>query len=119
MLSSFSPYPMLLHILHKINSYFYRHIFQYNPIAAIISESGRVSNYRCFQELEKLAGLNIYEVSSGKHRDQRRISKIGRSLLRHKLYFAALLQTHEGMPLYYFYRRLRVFLLKAPWFEEI
>jgi transposase len=75
--------------------------------AAIISESGGLSNYRCFQQLEKLAGLNIYEVSSGEHRGQRRISKLGRSLLRHKLYFAALQQTHEGMPLYYFYRRLR------------
>ena len=75
--------------------------------AAIISESGGVSNYRSFRELEKLSGLNIYEVSSGKHRGQRKISKIGRSFMRHKLYFAALQQTREGMPLYYFYRRLR------------
>jgi len=75
-------------------------------VAAIISESGGVSNYRSSRELEKLAGLNIYEVSSGKHKGQRRITKIGRSLLRQKLYFAALQQTREGMPLYYFYRRL-------------
>ena len=75
--------------------------------AAIISESGGVGNCRYFQQLEKLAGLNIYEVSSGEHRGQRRISKLGRGLLRHKLYFAALQQTHKGMPLYYFYRRLR------------
>ena len=75
-------------------------------IAVIISETGGVSNYRSSRELEKLAGLNIYEVSSGEHYGQRRITKVGRNLLRQKLYYAALQQTRDGMPLYYFYRRL-------------
>jgi transposase len=74
--------------------------------AVMVSETGGVGNYRGSRELNKLAGLNIYEVSSGKHRGQRKITKIGRSLLRQKLYYAALQQTREGMPLYYFYRRL-------------
>jgi len=38
----------------------------------------------------KYAGLNLYEISSGLHRGQRRISKRGRSLIRKLLYFAAL-----------------------------
>ena len=38
----------------------------------------------------KLAGLNLYEVSSGKHRGQRHISKRGRSLMRKLLFFAAI-----------------------------
>lgn len=75
-------------------------------IAAIISETGGINNYRSFRELEKIAGLNIYEVSSGKHKGEKKITKMGRSLLRQKLYYAALQQTREGMPLYYFYRRL-------------
>ncbi|RKX70708.1 IS110 family transposase [candidate division TA06 bacterium] len=74
--------------------------------ASIISETGGISNYRSSFELEKIAGLNIYEVSSGNHKGQKKITKIGRSLLRQKLYYAALQQTREGMPLYYFYRRL-------------
>lgn len=74
--------------------------------AVIISECGGVSNYRSSRELDKIAGLNIYEVSSGEHKGQRKITKVGRGLLRQKLYYAALQQTREGMPLYYFYRRL-------------
>jgi transposase len=38
----------------------------------------------------KLAGLDLYEVSSGKHRGKLRISKRGRPLMRKLLYLAAL-----------------------------
>ena len=38
----------------------------------------------------KLAGLDLYEISSGKRKGQRRISKRGRSLLRKILYYAAI-----------------------------
>ena len=38
----------------------------------------------------KLAGLDLYEISSGKHRGQRRISKRGRPLMRKLLFFAAI-----------------------------
>lgn len=74
--------------------------------AIMVSETGGVGNYRSSRELDKIAGLNIYEVSSGEHKGQRKITKVGRGLLRQKLYYAALQQTREGMPLYYFYRRL-------------
>ena len=38
----------------------------------------------------KLAGLDLYEISSGKHRGQRRICKRGRPLMRKLLFFAAI-----------------------------
>ena len=38
----------------------------------------------------KLAGLDLYEVSSGKHRGRHHISKRGRALMRKLLYLAAL-----------------------------
>jgi len=38
----------------------------------------------------KLAGLNLYEISSGKHFGQRHISKRGRAYLRKLLFFSAL-----------------------------
>ena len=41
-------------------------------------------------EIMKLAGLDLYEISSGKRKGERRISKRGRSLLRKILYYAAI-----------------------------
>ena len=38
----------------------------------------------------KMAGLDLYEISSGKHKGQRRISKRGRSLMRKLLFFASI-----------------------------
>ena len=74
--------------------------------AAIISESGGIKNYGNAKELEKLAGINLYEVSSGKHKGERRITKMGRALMRQKLYLAAIQQARENMPLNNFYKRL-------------
>ena len=37
-----------------------------------------------------MAGLDLYEISSGNHRGQRRISKRGRPLMRKLLFFAAI-----------------------------
>jgi len=54
---------------------------------------GEIANFEDFDnsaEIEKLAGLNLFEISSGKRKGQKRISKRGRSLLRKLLYFAAL-----------------------------
>jgi len=53
---------------------------------------GEVGDFKAFdriREIEKLAGLNLYEVSSGAHRGRRHISKRGRSLMRKLLYYAA------------------------------
>ena len=38
----------------------------------------------------KLAGLDLYEISSGRHKGQRRISKRGRPLMRKLLFFMAI-----------------------------
>jgi len=74
--------------------------------ATIISETGGLSNYEKISSILKVAGLNLFEISSGEHQGEKHITKRGRSLLRHKLYFAALQQTRKGMPFYSFYRRL-------------
>lgn len=74
--------------------------------AAIIAESGGLRKYERMRSVIKIAGLNLYEVSSGKHKGEKKITKMGRSLMRQKLYFAALQQTKENMPLYPFYERL-------------
>jgi transposase len=46
--------------------------------------------YKKAEEVINLAGLNLYEISSGLHRGRRRISKRGRPLLRKILFLAAL-----------------------------
>lgn len=58
--------------------------------ACIIGEIGDFSHFDNSSELLKFAGLNLYEISSGKHKGERRISKRGRSLLRKFLFFLAL-----------------------------
>jgi transposase len=52
-----------------------------------------VGDFREFDtvsEITKLAGLDLYEISSGKHQGKRRISKRGRPLMRKLLFFAAI-----------------------------
>jgi transposase len=44
----------------------------------------------------KLAGLDLFEISSGKHKGQKRISKRGRSLMRKLLFFAAINTVRKG-----------------------
>jgi len=57
--------------------------------AGLIGEVGDFREYTTIKEIMKLSGFDLYEVSSGKHKGQRRISKRGRSLIRKKLYYAA------------------------------
>ena len=59
--------------------------------AGIIGEVGDFGKFKSARELEKLAGLDLFEVSSGKHKGVRRISKRGRSNLRKLLYFSSLI----------------------------
>lgn len=59
-------------------------------VAGLIGEVGDFMQYRRIPEIMKLAGLDLYEVSSGKHRGQRHISKRGRSYLRKLLFFIAI-----------------------------
>lgn len=58
--------------------------------AGLVGEVGDFRKFNTISEIIKLAGLDLYEVSSGKHKGQRRISKRGRSLIRKLLFFAAI-----------------------------
>jgi transposase len=64
--------------------------------AGLIGEVGDFRKFRTIGELTKLAGLDLFEISSGKHQGQRRISKRGRPLMRKLLYLAALNTVREG-----------------------
>ena len=74
--------------------------------AVILGETGGLSRYTSSREVLKLAGLNLFEISSGTHRGRVRISKRGRPLLRHILFILATVQAKEGMPLNGEYRAL-------------
>ncbi len=65
-------------------------------VAGIIGEVVDFNNFTSTHEIEKFAGLNLFEISSGKHKGKRRISKRGRSFLRKVLYFAALNTIRKG-----------------------
>lgn len=65
-------------------------------IAGLIGEVGEFNNFTTIAELMKYAGLNLYELSSGRQKGRRRISKHGRPLLRKLLYFAALNVVRQG-----------------------
>jgi len=75
-------------------------------VAVLLSETCGMRHYVRARSILKLAGLNLFEISSGQRKGARHISKRGRSLLRKTLYLAALRQAREGAPLYDFYVRL-------------
>ncbi len=58
--------------------------------AGLIGEVGDFNKFDTISEITKLAGLDLYEISSGRHKGQRRISKRGRSMMRKLLFFAAI-----------------------------
>jgi transposase len=59
-------------------------------VAGLIGEVGDFKKFDTHAEMMKLAGFDLFEVSSGQHRGQRHISKRGRALMRKLLYFAAI-----------------------------
>jgi transposase len=65
-------------------------------VAGLLGECGNIGTYKCYGQLEKFVGLNLYEVSSGKHKGRRRISKRGRSRARYLICEIAMLQTRSG-----------------------
>lgn len=65
-------------------------------VAGVIGEVVDFTHFKTQKEILKLAGLDLYEISSGKHKGQRRISKRGRPLLRKLLFFAALNSVRKG-----------------------
>jgi transposase len=73
--------------------------------AGLIGEVGDFAKFGTIAEVLKLAGLDLYEVSSGKHRGKRRISKRGRPLMRKLLYLAALSTVRKGGAMHEWYQR--------------
>lgn len=64
--------------------------------AGLIGEVGDFTKFKTISEITKLAGLDLFEVSSGKHKGQRHISKRGRPLMRKLLFFAAINVVRKG-----------------------
>jgi transposase len=73
--------------------------------AGLIGEVGDFRNFRTLSEVTKMAGLDLFEISSGKHKGARRISKRGRPLLRKLLFFAAINTVRKGGVMHLTYQR--------------
>jgi len=73
--------------------------------AGLIGEVGDFNNFDCAKELLKHAGLDLFEISSGRHKGNKRISKRGRPQLRKLLYFAALGTVRKGGVMHEHYQR--------------
>ena len=73
--------------------------------AGLIGEVGDFRKFKSISEVLKLAGLDLYEISSGAHQGYRRISKRGRALMRKLLYFAAINTTRKNGILHGPYQR--------------
>jgi len=74
--------------------------------ALILNETGGIRQYICAAAVLKLAGLILYQISSGQYCDDRHISQMGRPLLRQAMYLDALQHTHMDTPLYPYYAEL-------------
>jgi transposase len=75
-------------------------------VATILGETGDLRQYRSAEALIKLAGLNLYSLSSGTFHGRTRITRRGRPLLRRIIYLAALRMGKQGRPLAEFHDRL-------------
>lgn len=73
--------------------------------AGLIGEVGDFTKFHSQRELLKHAGLDLFEISSGKHIGNKRISKRGRSLLRKLLFFAAVNTVRKGGIMHEQYQR--------------
>lgn len=75
-------------------------------VATILGETGDLRQYRSAEALIKLAGLNLYSLSSGTFHGRTRITRRGRPLLRQIIFLAALRMSKQGRPLAEFHDRL-------------
>ncbi|MFO7666231.1 MAG: IS110 family transposase [Desulfobacterales bacterium] len=75
-------------------------------VAGIIGEIGDFKKFKTRSEIMKLAGLDLYGISSGKMKGQRRISKRGRSLIRKILYYTAIQTIRKNGIMHDYYTRL-------------
>jgi transposase len=74
-------------------------------VAGLIGEIGDFRQFRTVSEILKQAGMDLFEISSGKRKGRRRISKRGRALLRKLLFYAALNTVRKGGVMQGYYRR--------------
>jgi transposase len=75
----------------------------YLTIGKLLGETGPLKNYKNASTLEKLAGLNLIESSSGEKKSKKIISKRGQKLLRSVIYGIALLSIRCNKPIRYEY----------------
>jgi transposase len=57
-------------------------------VATFVGEVGNINRFQDPRQIQKLAGFNLVENSSGKHKGKTRISRRGRRRLRHGLFRA-------------------------------
>ena len=69
---------------------------QHITVGYLIGELADLDKYADQSALLKMAGLSLYEISSGALRGKKRITKRGRSLVRKILYLAVLNMLKEG-----------------------
>jgi transposase len=79
-------------------------------VAGFLAEVGDLANYAHFKQIQKLAGLNIAENQSGKHKGKAKISKRGRPELRNLLYKASLVLVAKNKE----FKALYNYFLKRP-----
>lgn len=72
--------------------------------AILLGELGDLRGYRNARQVFKMAGLKLFEVSSGQQRGQVHITKRGRSQLRWVCYMAVLRMIGKGKVLHAFYQ---------------
>jgi len=73
--------------------------------AGLLGEVGDFRKFTAISEIIKHAGLDLFEISSGKHKGEKHISKRGRPLLRKLLFFAAINTIRKGAVMYEYYQR--------------
>lgn len=78
-------------------------------VAGFISETGDLNNYNHPRQIQKLAGLNLKESSSGQHKGETRITKRGRRRLRRLLYLAArtMVKTNSEFAIIHYWLKTR------------
>jgi transposase len=64
--------------------------------AGLIGEVGDFRRFHTLSEITKHAGLDLFEISSGKRKGRKHISKRGRPLLRKLLFFASINTVRRG-----------------------
>jgi transposase len=75
--------------------------------AAFLGEIGDINRFSNWKQVRSLAGLNLVENSSGKHKGKTKVSKRGRPYLRHMLYLAGECGCRNNPEMRAFYRYLR------------